>query len=339
MHPVPPATIRFARHRTVLDLGAAARVIGLDPDTALVVDGLPPPLPALLDRLDRRVVTAELVAEAAARGVAPEVTLALLTRLLDAGALVDAAGLERAARARTDGVVVVSGNGPLAVGIVSGLLHSGIGTVHTATGGVVHGSDLGTGFADAERGTGRLAATQAAVGRLLPDAVTRAPPLRAVVDLTVVADEIPDPAFVDALRADRVPHLAVRLRDGVGVVGPLVLPGRTACLGCLDLARRELDERWPAVAARLVGRAGTADPGCVTATVGLAVAQAVAAVESVRPPTLEATLELDVGAGSVLRRRWSAHPDCPCGAVRYPETPARGVVDRAYPRRGDTIMR
>ena len=91
----------------------------------------------------------------------------------------------------------------------------------------------------------------------------------------------------------------MRLRDGVGVVGPLVYPGRTACLGCLDRTRGDLDPRWPAVAAQLAGRAGAADPAAVTATVGLAVAQAVAAVEGEAgpPPRSSATLELDVHAG------------------------------------------
>ncbi|MBA3906806.1 MAG: hypothetical protein H0X35_09020, partial [Pseudonocardiales bacterium] len=178
-----PSTVRLARHHSVLDLGVDARVVGLDPDTALVVDGLPPQLCALLDRLGVRTITDDLVAEASARGVAPEMTLALLRRLLDAGALVDAGALERAARARTDGIAIVVGRGPLAAGIVVGLLHSGIGTVYTDTGGTVRGSDLGTGYSDVERGTPRAAATKAAVRRLLPGADTRSPPVRAVADL------------------------------------------------------------------------------------------------------------------------------------------------------------
>lgn len=334
-----PATVRLARHRSVVDLGADARVVGLDPDTALVVDGLPPPLAALLDRLDARTVTGNVVADAAAHGVAPDTTFALLRRLMDAGALVDAADVERAARARTDSVAIVSGRGPLAVGIVTGLLHSGVGTVYTDTGGSVRGSDVGTGYTDAERGIPRAAATRAAVRRLLPGADTRSPPVRAVADLVVLADEVPDPAKVGALRADGVAHLAVRLRDGVGVVGPLVLPGRTACLGCLDLARSALDARWPVVAARLIGHAGVADPAGVTATVGLAVAQAVAALEGGRPSTLEATLELNVGAGTLVRRHWSAHPECPCGVADPPGEAAHHAAARASRPERDTIMR
>ena len=295
--------MRLARHRSVLPLGAGARVVGLDPDTALVVDGLPPPLAALLDRLDRPARTAELVAAAAARGVPAAVTRELLAQLVDAGALVDAEAAERAARARSGGVISVRGRGPLAVGIVAGLLHSGIGTVHTDTGGAVRGADLGTGYAEADRGGERLAATQAAVRRLLPSAVTRAPPLRSRPDLVVLADETPEPAIVDALRARGLAHLAVRLRDGVGVVGPLVYPGRTACLGCLDLTRGDLDPRWPAVAAQLAGRAGVGRPGrrhrhgrARRGPGGRGRRRRAPA------PALGATLELDVHAGELRRR-------------------------------------
>ena len=323
-----PAAVQLARHRSVLPLGADARVVGLDPETALVVDGLPPPLAALLDRLDRPSATAALVAEAAAHGVPAEVARGLLGQLVEAGALVDAGRSAWVARARAVGVISVRGRGPLAVGIVTGLLHSGVGTVHTDTGGTVRGADVGTGYVDADRGGERLTATQAAVRRLLPGAVTRAPPRRTRPDLVVLADEAPEPGVVDGLRASGVAHLAVRLRDGVGVVGPLVYPGRTACLGCLDLTRGDLEPRWPAVAAQLAGRAGVADPTTTTATVGLAVAQAVAAIENTNPPALGATLELDVEKGGLRRRPWSAHPDCPCGAgrahPRHEETQSRG---------------
>lgn len=330
--PPLPARVRLARHRGVLSLGTSTRVVGLDPDTALAVEDLPPPLPALLDRLERPARTAELVATAAGHGVPAALTRRLLAELVEAGALVDADTAERAAQARAGGVVGVRGRGPLTVGIVTGLLHSGIGTVHTDTGGTVRGADLGTGYTDAERGEERLRATQAAVRRLLPAAATRAPPLRSRPDLVVLADESPEPTTVDELGARGLAHLVVRLREGVGVVGPLVYPGRTACLGCLDLVRGDLDPRWPAVSAQLAGRVGVADPAAVTATVGLAVAQVVAAVEGGHTPALSTTLELDVTAGVLRSRTWSAHPDCRCGAGRAP-------VDRASQPGGDTIMR
>ena len=42
---------------------------------------------------------------------------------------------------------------------------------------------------------------------------------------------VADPRVVRELHSGRVAHLPVRLRDGAGLVGPLVLPGVTRCLG------------------------------------------------------------------------------------------------------------
>lgn len=115
------------------------------------------------------------------------------------------------------------------------------------------------------------------------------------------------------------PHLAVRLVDGMGVVGPLVLPRRTACLRCVDLHLTARDPCWPTVAADLAGRAGSADPATVAATVALATEQALAALDALAgagtpPPTLDAVLELDLRRGILDRRHRPPHPDCPCGA-------------------------
>ena len=51
------------------------------------------------------------------------------------------------------------------------------------------------------------------------------------VDLVVLADSLAsDPRMLRDLHAARVPHLPVRVRDGAGMVGPLVIPGVTSCL-------------------------------------------------------------------------------------------------------------
>ncbi len=50
----------------------------------------------------------------------------------------------------------------------------------------------------------------------------------ATVDLVVLADYlVADPRIVRDLHSSGVPHLPVRVRDGTGLVGPLVIPGVT----------------------------------------------------------------------------------------------------------------
>ena len=159
------------------------------------------------------------------------------------------------------------------------------------------------------------------VRRVAPGTSAGPPPARAVPDLCVLADAVvPEPTRLAALHRDRVAHLPVRLRDGTGIVGPLVLPGRSACLGCVELHRCARDPGWPAVTAQLVGRPGRGSAAAAAATAALGVAQVLAALDvaggrgAATPPVLGATLELDLASGELLRRPWPAHPDCTCGA-------------------------
>lgn len=146
----------------------------------------------------------------------------------------------------------------------------------------------------------------------------------APADLAVLTDFlVSDPRVVRDLHAAGVPYLPVRVRDGVGLVGPLVIPGVTSCLECADLHRSDRDSAWPAVAAQLRDTVGSADRATVLATAALALNQVDRVVRAVNggldmadtpepPPTLNTTLEFDVNAGSIEARRWPRHPRCSC---------------------------
>lgn len=138
-------------------------------------------------------------------------------------------------------------------------------------------------------------------------------------DLVVLCDTlIPDPHVVSQLGQAGVAHLVVRVRDGAGVVGPLVLPGCTSCLRCADLARCERDTDWPWLAAQLLGRAGHASPAGIAATAALALGELEAILACSRrraPATLNTTLELDLESYRLRRRRWAPHSECGCVAV------------------------
>jgi hypothetical protein len=138
-------------------------------------------------------------------------------------------------------------------------------------------------------------------------------------DLVVLSDSlVADPRMLRDLHSQGVAHLAVRVRDGTGLVGPLVVPGVTSCLGCADLHRRDRDAAWPAVAAQLRDTVGVADRATLLATAALALSQvnrvigAVRGSESEPPTSLNATLEFDVHAGSIVVRQWRKHPLCSC---------------------------
>jgi hypothetical protein len=145
----------------------------------------------------------------------------------------------------------------------------------------------------------------------------------AAVDLVVLSDYlVADPRMVRDLHSQRVPHLQVRVRDGTGVVGPLVIPGLTSCLGCADLHRSDRDAAWPAIAAQLRDTVGVADRATLLATAALALSQVNRVIAAVRgqepvpdpgpPQALNATLEFDLNAGAIVARHWARHPLCSC---------------------------
>jgi len=132
----------------------------------------------------------------------------------------------------------------------------------------------------------------------------------------------PPREMLDGWMRDGVPHLVVRLVEGLAVLGPFVRPGLTACLRCLDAHHADADGSWPL----LVQQYTTASAGeradgvpepvdSLTATVLLSWAAREVAnhAEGHRPATWSTTIRLDRRLTSVETRSWLRHPDCGCG--------------------------
>ncbi|MCO5610768.1 hypothetical protein L7F22_065009 [Adiantum nelumboides] len=298
----------------------------------------------MLDELGPAPVgTADLLGRAAARGADPDTATAVLRALLGAGLLHDARSPDRVARRRAGSHVQVRGDGPLALAVSAALSRAGVGAVHVRTSGPVEPPDLlVAGLPARALGRDRSRVAAELVAATAPRTRTAAPG-RTPPDLVVLTDaQARRLDEADALTGRAVEHLVVRVRDGRGVVGPLVLPGRTACLRCLDLHRTALDPAWPALVPALAGRTGSAEPGVLAATAALGSVQALLALDGPTtggppPPSLDATLELDLDSAAVVTRVWPAHPGCPCGAAAPATDPgscraAAGSGDRARPR-------
>ncbi|WP_189054585.1 TOMM precursor leader peptide-binding protein [Longimycelium tulufanense] len=335
-----PRRPRLLPGLAVLWRSPATAQLGIDPARAAVVQGLTAPQARLLRDLDGHHTVEELTAD----DTTGEIT-ELLALLAGRGLLEDATpppgpgewalsphlapelvgwslGTGRPARGaitdRADTAVVVQGNGRLTVAVATALATAGIGRVHVLTTGAVRPEDTGTGYRDADVGRARDEAAMDAVSRAAPDVLASRTPPQHGPDLTILADAVvPDPTRVSRLTRDGHPHLAVRVRDGTGMVGPVVLPGRSSCLRCADLHRADRDRGWPTMAAQLAGHTQHADIASTLMTTGLAVAQALLILgwpdtDTKPPPTYNGTLELDPVRGTILRRTWPPHPSCPC---------------------------
>jgi hypothetical protein len=139
-------------------------------------------------------------------------------------------------------------------------------------------------------------------------------------DLAVLTDGYPVELPAELVTA-RVPHLAASAREAIGVVGPLVLPGQSACLHCVELARSDRDPAWPFILAQLAGH--TAQPVACAATLATAVAaqavsQLLSCLDLARPAeaVTNATLELVSPSWQWRRRSWPRHARCRCSTHR-----------------------
>lgn len=138
-------------------------------------------------------------------------------------------------------------------------------------------------------------------------------------DLVVILSSgEPDRAtLADAVRC-RVSHLVVVL-DGEGVrIGPLVIPGRTPCVGCTDLHRAAWDPSWPA----LVPQFGRAIPHDVSVLAQTIAATEIAAgclefADRSRHDQLHPGLIRTVGPDRRVRVEGHAafHPRCACSLL------------------------
>lgn len=153
-----------------------------------------------------------------------------------------------------------------------------------------------------------------------PDAAFAADALDLAV---VVGHPEPDRALVDSLVRCDVDHLVVRLHPHSALLGPLVRPGRTACLRCADAARADADPAWTGLVAQLdsplqrpVGARADASPVLV-ATVVAATATAVLDLLDGMPTTCEgAMLRWSADCGPPRLDPLPPHPRCGC--VRLP---------------------
>ena len=334
--------------------------IGVDPVRALLVDGVDTATARLLADLDGGRTEAQVLADAAAAGMDVGEVVELLAGLHRGNALLDgvdpAAGPPTArlapdqaasSLARTDGgagagsppvtrrsrAVIVYGGGRIGVPLAALLGAAGVGRVSIVTGGAVEAADCAPGGltpGDLRRSV--RAAARDAVRRAAADVDTAALPPTVVPDLAVIATAAPvDTEVRAALHHAGIPHLVAGLRETTAVIGPLVVPGRTSCLRCADLHRRDRDPSWPLVAAQLVVRdphhAAPCDVALAVTAAGLASMQALAFLDGRHSPTAEGSLELCHPDWRIRRRSWPPHPACGC--IEVPATRRTGRVQVA----------
>jgi hypothetical protein len=321
--------------------------LGLDPAHAVLLD-LPDPRAArLLDLLDGTRPERLALAQAGALGLHPDEAEALLDTLHEAGLVVPARSLfppamparltaeaaalalttrrprqddrgrdnspARTLRRRAAARVVVTGSGKLAAGVAVALADAGTGHVHPDLTGAVGRHELaGSPLTEADVGQPRAEAVAAAIRHSSPETRTR--PVRRgaaslVIHLGTGHPSAPQP--VAGAHRNR-PHLAATIREGVVIVGPLVLPGSTPCPNCTALHRADRDAGWlstaPVAAPPVLEPCGVATS---LAAIAFITGEALTYLDDGTPATLGAEVAI-TGPGNTRRRTWPPHPACGC---------------------------
>jgi len=299
-------------HAPVLERGPGSRQVGLDPRTAVVLTG--PGVARLLGRLDGQTRLRTLRARAADDGLGAADVDAVLRALQSSGLLLD--GPPTVPAATEPSRVRVVGLGPLGQQVAGLLLAAGLHVVAAGLDRPPPRAAPGRPPAapppalDLTAGT---AVPPAARGRLT--VVNHwSKPEDAAVALTVVAPDTvePDRTVTEWLVREDQPHLVLRLAGTAATVGPLVLPGRTPCLRCTDLTRRDLDPAWPTLLAQLTTLRLPTPPALLAWAAATAVVQVLARLQHSQPEVVGATLELDAGDHRSRWRAWPLHAECGC---------------------------
>lgn len=307
-------TYRLAPDIRVLTRGAGTVQVGLEPPRSVLVHDAPPGAVEVLRALDGH---ASLAATVRSGGGPQESWLPMLNGLVRLGlvvpgtptvtppphlvsvraALVHRHGSDLADRLlprRSDAMVVVAGAGEVGAMTAELLAASGVGEVHLRP------------PRRGRRGSRSLVRSD--------DPAPQLPP--AIVVLT--DENARNRVMTAGLTVDLIPHLAVSAGVARAVVGPLVLPGRSACLTCLDRIRKDLDPDWSAVTDTTRTDDPRPSPLLVAAAAMLAAEQALDHLDGVeRPRAVDATLEWSAGTQAARRRSWYQHPDCGCQEITH----------------------
>lgn len=307
---------RTVRGPRSLQLGSGAGAVVLEGLTATDWQVL-----ALLERAPSR---SDLDGAVSRLGVEARRSTRLLDLLSSVGALAGPADEPRVTGTEPPGPlrsslagaqVAVVGGGGLGVVLTVALAAAGASRSALVDDASVAAADVLPGGAQ-HGDVGRRAAHVAAeaVHRLRPDVRTACP---SDPDLVVlVSADVPDaPAGIPLVQRGTL-HLPVVVRPDEVVVGPLVVPGRGACLHCQDLHHCDLDPGW-AEAVRLLRRDAhrVRQPGAAATAV---TAGLVSLLAGAPDATARAGVEVHVErSGATHWRRWSAHPACGC--VGWPD--------------------
>lgn len=231
---------------------------------------------------------------------------------------------------RKERVVHLVGLGRLGALVALLLTNAGIGTLLLEDDSSVTSLDVGPcGYGEADIGLVRSHVARRLVQATNPGSHSHVlrdggagGPNSACVDLAIVIahDAVPTPLAARFMNSGR-PHLFIVIREQEAALGPLIVPGQTACAECVELHRNDLDPQWLHVCAQLTSADAKKPPTPphlenatqAMAVAGTAVAQALLLLDGVNKPSLlSAVMTFHSDNARWSRQEFVPHNDCSC---------------------------
>lgn len=250
---------------------------------------------------------------------------------------------EESVRRRAQATVSVDGLGRAGALLARTLATAGVGRLLLRDPGVVAPADVGTAYAVTDIGMNRAAAVKRHLFRIDPtqqvltvtEAGERTTAPRAVDLAVTVGAAGTVPRSSDPGAAPGVPRLLLAVTETGWDVGPLLVPGSTPCLECLDRRRADTDPGWYAAVEALTlhdrerrsgvdpSRSASRRPECAVPegeeAAGAALAAGAAALAALvfldginQPALLSAVLSLRTSDGYSRLQKLDYHPACGC---------------------------
>ena len=240
--------------------------------------------------------------------------------------------LELMAR-REHAVVHLVGLGRTGATLAAVLVSAGVGTVLLEDDAPVAATDVSPGpFKLSDIGLTRSVAVRRHLMRIDPGANIHilhdggaGGPSLAYLDLAVVAghDTVPAQTTARFMAAER-PHLLVLVREQDGTVGPLVVPGETACAECVERHRSAHDPQWLEMCTQLATGTGPSldhrprtelleNAALSTTLAGTAASHVLLFLDGVnQPSSWSSVMTFHPDNGRWSQQDFTTHPDCGC---------------------------
>lgn len=244
---------------------------------------------------------------------------------------------------REHGAVHVIGLGRTGAALALVLVSAGLGTILLEDDQPVSAVDVGPGsFRLVDIGLPRSAAVRRQAlsvdpgcrAHVVHDGGVGGPDTRCLDLAIVIAHDAVGAQTASRFMSTDRPHLFVLVREQDGTVGPLVLPGQTACAECVERHRSANDPAWLALSQQLADGSSTdasslhgsaqghrpellESAALAMALAGTGAAQALLFLDGVnRPSAWSSVMAFHPDNGRWTRAEFSTHPECGCQLQR-----------------------